>query len=164
MRSILEVGSEQLPIIKCTLGIFLCLILWEDFLSVVPKFLRRTRCVRWWNSGATGRKSATKASAGKTPRVHCNVRSEPERTLYEWREVQQHAFLQINLQRVLLLSALPKLVNQKTPLGIFPRDGRFILSRYHSFSWSACAHRIQIHLYPARITVGCSVCVYSFCV
>ena len=30
----------------CTLGIFLCLILRDDFLSVVPKFLRRTRCVR----------------------------------------------------------------------------------------------------------------------
>ena len=31
---------------KCTLGIFLCLILREDFLSDVFKFLRRTRCVR----------------------------------------------------------------------------------------------------------------------
>ena len=54
----------------CTLGIFLCLILWEDFLSVVSKFLRRTWCVRWWNSGAAGGKSATKSSARKTPKVH----------------------------------------------------------------------------------------------
>ena len=56
--------------VECSLGIFLCLILWEDFLSVVPKFQRRWRCVRLWNSGATGGKSATKAGAGKTPRGH----------------------------------------------------------------------------------------------
>ena len=55
---------------KCPLGVFLCLILWEDFLSVVPKFLRCTRCVHWWNSGATGGKSATKTGAWKFPREH----------------------------------------------------------------------------------------------
>ena len=54
----------------CTLGIFLCLILWEIFCQLCPNFLRRTRCVRWWNLGAAGGKSATKASARKTPSVH----------------------------------------------------------------------------------------------
>ena len=66
---------------KCPLGVFLCLILWEDFLSVVPKFLRCTRCVHWWNSGATGGKSATKAGTGKTPREHLSVFSALAYTL-----------------------------------------------------------------------------------
>ena len=56
--------------------------------------------------------------------------------------------------------------SKNAPRDLFPRDGRI-----HSFAvplfcmiCSVAAHRIQIHLYPTRITVGCSVCVYSFCV
>ena len=60
----------------CTLGIFLCLILWEIFRQLCPIFLRRTRCVRWWNLGAAVGKSATKASAGNTPRVHILITIE----------------------------------------------------------------------------------------
>ena len=47
----------------CTLGISLCLILWDDFLSDVHKFMRRTWSVRWLNLGASGGKSAAKAGA-----------------------------------------------------------------------------------------------------
>ena len=72
---------------KCSIGIFLYLILWEDFLSVMPKFLWRTRCVRWWNPSATGGKSATKTNAGKTPRGHINVlkHCNIDHSLSQWR-------------------------------------------------------------------------------
>ena len=40
------------------------------FFSAMSKFLRHMQCVRLKNLGATGGKSAAKASAGKTPRVH----------------------------------------------------------------------------------------------
>ncbi|EEG37213.1 hypothetical protein EUBHAL_00885 [Anaerobutyricum hallii DSM 3353] len=39
------------------------------FFSAMSKFLRHMQCVRLKNLGATGEKSAAKASARKTPRV-----------------------------------------------------------------------------------------------
>ena len=40
------------------------------FFSAMSKFLKHMQCVRLKNLGATGGKSAAKASARKTPKVH----------------------------------------------------------------------------------------------
>lgn len=53
----------------CSWNLFV-LDLMRRFFSAMSKFLRHMQCVRLKNLGATGGKSAAKASAGKVSRVH----------------------------------------------------------------------------------------------
>ena len=88
--------SEKLYL--CTLGVSLCLILWDDFLSDVHKFMRRTWNVRWLNLCVSGGKSATKAGAREIPRVH---------TCLKYMDSQIHIILIVPQQMLFVYGPFP---------------------------------------------------------